>query len=283
MPRAHRTLLVFFLAVGAAALSACSLMFPAAGLRTDGADAAAGSDADAAASPADGNLEAGEAGAWCASAPHLGDGGFVCDDFDEEGPLSRWTGIAVNGSSSLERDRQSFRSFPNSLLASVASGNAFVFRELKGTIRRVRFSFDIKVDARDIVSSYAETNEIRLLRGLGEVSSAFYLAFDAMNAQHTTWVGEAHLADGGLFQHRLALDGNPRFDEWTRVDLEVDLAATPHRMTVHVNGEIAGSDVLEDALYVPGPARVGVGIVYAAVPSSSGWRVRYDNVTLDWE
>ena len=80
----------------------------------------------------------------------------------------------------------------------------------------------------------------------------------------------------------MALAGAPRFDVWTRVTVDIDVG-TAHAMTVTIGGQIAAVQSLEANLYAPGPMTVKVGIGYTGSPTTSDWRVRYDDTTIDWQ
>jgi len=97
----------------------------------------------------------------------------------------------------------------------------------------------------------------------------------------TTMTSEANV-DGGVLAHDVPLAGAPRFDAWTRVTVDIDLA-TAHAMTVTIDGQTAGTQSLESNLYAPGPMTVRVGIGYTGSPTTSDWRIRYDNATIDWQ
>lgn len=245
----------------------------------------AGSDAttngDAASAP-DSSTDAGtDGGRFCAS---LAQASSFCDDFDDEGPFAGWTETRVGGGGTVTRDRGAFRSAPNSLLAMTpasASGSAAALSLASPTtIHRVVFAFDMRIDARDPQTGYAEVSYIRF----GDPSSppyALYMRVFNDPAIRTVVTTEAYLSDGGVPQHNVALAGDPKFTDWARVVVDLDLRSAPH-LTVTVDGAVAADAALESAFYPPAVARVEPGIGYVGSPTSGAWKLRFDNVTVDW-
>jgi hypothetical protein len=54
-------------------------------------------------------------------------------------------------------------------------------------------------------------------------------------------------------------------------------------LTVTIDGNVAALLTLEPNLYAPAPVRVRPGIGYTGYPTTGDWRIRYDNVTIEWE
>lgn len=229
-----------------------------------------------------GRSDAGDGGRWCAS---LSPAPFFCDDFDDQGPLSRWTGQNVGSGSSVARDGTAFQSAPNALLtltpASVGPTSSYVYLSTTATKQKVHVAYDMRIDARDPKTGYAEVNYIDF--DTPGLKFAIYMrVYDSVTSL-STLTSEVYLPDGGIPAHDVALAGNPRFDGWRRVTVDVDLASTPHTLSATIDGKLAAQQTLESGLYGPGPVTVRPGIGYSGYPTTSEWRVRYDNVTIDWE
>lgn len=247
---------------------------PDAGLDVNtNADVTSASDA-----PVDAATDGGNFCASLAQAPSF------CDDFDDEGPFGRWTTTRTVGGGTVTRDRSAFRSGPNSLLTTspVSAGTSVTALSLASpsSIHRVVYAFDMRIDARDLQTGYAEVSYIRF----GDPNNrlfAFYMRAYASPAAAVAVTIEAYLPDGGIPQHNLVLAGGSTFTEWTRVVIDIDLRTKP-RLTVSIDGAVAGEVALESALYLPAVARVEPGIGYVGSPSSAAWKLRFDNVTVDW-
>jgi hypothetical protein len=244
------------------------------------ADARADARADA--SSLDGSAEAAvDAGRYCA---RLTPAPSFCDDFDDEGPFSRWTTSVVGAGGSVVRDPSVSRSAPNSLLTTSAAATSSVAALLRlrspTSVHRVRFAYDMRVEARDPQTGYAEVSYIRV--GAPSSIYAFYIRLFADPGTTTAFTAEAYLPDGGIPQHNVSLAGNSRFTAWTRVAVDLDLRAAPH-VSVTLDGAPAGDTALEPSMYPPDIASVETGVGYAGSPSSTAWQLRYDNVTVDWE
>jgi hypothetical protein len=265
-------------------LGACSLTTSLDGL-TGGASSDAGNAGDAGAadapaldastrdSSADG---ASEGGRYCATvSPTPG----FCDDFDDEGPFSRWTTSVIGAGGSVVRDRAAARSNPNSLLttsaASTVSIPAYLRRTSPSSVHRVRVAYDMRVEARDPQTAYAEVGYIRF--GAGTRIHAFYIRLFASTSEFSS---EAYLSDGGIPVKNVGL-GNP-LSSWTRVAVDYDLRAAPH-VSVTLDGVLAGDTPLDPSLFTPAVADVDIGVGYSGHPSSAGWQLRYDDVTVDFE
>lgn len=228
-------------------------------------------------SPVDAGTDGGRFCASLAQAPSF------CDDFDDEGPFNRWTETRTVKGGMVTRDRGGSRSAPNSLLtispASATTTIAALSLASTSTIHRVVLGFDMRIDARDLQTGYAEVSYIRF----GDPSNrayAFYMRVYG-NPASTAVTVEAYLPDGGIPQHTVALSGAPTFADWTRVVVDLDQRAAP-QLTVTVDGIVAAVAALEPALYPPTVARVEPGVGYVGAPSSGAWSVRFDNVTVDW-
>lgn len=249
---------------------------------SDGTDAGGGRQAADAAptSPAGAAGDAGdaaavEAGRFCdivSPKPKL------CEDFEEGTVPQGWTPF-VDPGTTLAVDDKDARSGKYALLATTAGGvatsqHAYLQLTVPASVAKIRVGQDVRVELR---GDYLETAYVR--QGAASPPPSFYLR---LSAKPPVYTAEAYLSDGGVPQHNLDLDGGPTFDAWTRLDVELDMSVTPRKVTVRVDGAVAAADQLEDTLYTPGNALVQIGIVY--VDENSGpWRMRYDNVTVDWE
>jgi hypothetical protein len=247
---------------------------------TDAASAADVSAADGATSEAGsdgGALDAKADAGFCAS---LSPAPKLCDDFDEpDGGFAKWSLQYEFGGGTLAIDSAESRSAPSSLLVSTpaTANNAGARLAITppGTAQHVSFGFDLKVDTRDPQSGYAEIGYIVVTAGFQD---NFYLRIYT-DPTNNAFTAESY-PDGASVPHNLTLSTSISFDTWRRVVVDVDLA-TAHAVTVTVDGVMAAQQALEPTLYMPGKLEVRPGIGYAAGPSS-GWALRYDNVTVDW-
>jgi hypothetical protein len=145
----------------------------------------------------------------------------------------------------------------------------------------VRVAYDMRIDARDQQTKYAEINYIAFDSAV--LHFRVYMRVGGSASDPTTITSEVYLADGGVPSHDVALSGTPSFDTWKRVAVEVDVGSTPHTMSATLDGKVVATQTLEPDLYTPGPVSVRPGIGYTGYPTTSDWRVRYDNVTIDWQ
>ena len=256
----------------------CGLFPSLDGLSSGEPDASPAPDATTADAP---GADAADCGRWCDS---LSPKPMFCDDFDDQGPLTRWTDQFVREDASVGRDPSAFTSSPNALLAlSPAAQNpssALVYLETADTKSRVHVAYDMRIDARDPSVGYAEINYIHF--DMSSVPFAIYLRVFDSTSSTSTITSEAYLADGGIPAHDVPLSGSPRFDQWTQMEIDIDLAST-HTLSVTIDGQPAGSTALESNLYTPGPVKVDVGIGYTGYPTTGAWSIRYDNATIDWQ
>jgi hypothetical protein len=264
-----------------AASAQCSLL-PSLDALSGGEGAPDASDEgprDASPADADAGGGGGDGGRWCAS---LSPAPMFCDDFDDQGPFKLWTDQYVRANATVSRDGTAFRSAPNAFFAnapaSVDPSSAIVYLSTTATKSKLRVAYDMRIDARDPPTGYAEINYIHF-----GSQFASYLRIHADATQDTSLAIEAYLPDGGIPSHDIAIAGKPRFDGWRRVGIVLDVASTPRTLTITMDGTFAGSQVLEPDLYQPGPVKVDLGIGFTDHPSSSNWSIRYDNVTIDWE
>ena len=265
-------------------VAACSLTTSLDGYSGAVPPSEAGNDAADATTDADADADAGggkDGGRFCAS---LTPSPTFCDDFDEEGPFTPWVETRVNAGSTITRDHGAFRSAPSSLLtvsqgSAMGGGAAFLRLTSPSAVRRARFAYDLRVDARDPQTGYAEVSYLRF--GGADKVYAFYVRLFHDPARTTAFTAEAYLPDGGIPQHNVNLAGDPKFTDWTRIVVDVDLRTAPH-VTVTVDGALAGETTLEPSLYPPSVATVEPGVGYAGSPAGA-WKLRYDNVAVDWE
>lgn len=262
----------------------CSIFFQTSDLQSDkdageAGNASDGGDGSTAIDGTPGDAPSNEAsGRWCKT---LSPAPVFCDDFDDQGPFAGWTNQDLRAGGTVVRDSTASRSAPNSLLTdspgSSNPGSAVLFLQIATTVSKLHYAYDMRIDVRDPQTGYAEINYVKLDNGM--TSSAIYMRAFKSPTDPATVTAEAYLADGGVPQHDIQLAGNPQFGGWRRVDLDLDLAQ--HLLTVTIDGAMAGSTALESNLYVPSPIRVETGIGYTGSPSGE-WRIRYDNVTIDW-
>ncbi|HSO31338.1 MAG TPA: hypothetical protein VLT33_02445 [Labilithrix sp.] len=276
--------LAFTIVLGVAA-TRCSLTTSLDGYAGDPLPAEAGPTTDATTPDGgDGGTvdasrdSAADAATFCKS---LGASAMFCDDFDDEGPFARWTETILRAGGTVARDRAASRSAPSSLLTvapgSTDHGSALLRFASPAVVRRFRVAYDVRIDARDTETAYAEVGYVRF-----DPYATFYFRVYGDPTKPATFAAEAYLPDGGIPAHNLDLAGAPTLVDWTHVDVDVDLRAAPH-VTVTVDGVLAGDTALEASLYKPAVAVATAGIGYTGAPSSGAWKLRYDNVTIDWE
>lgn len=202
-----------------------------------------------------------------------------CDDFDDVA-LGAWTATETNAGGTVTRDSTNARSAPNALV-TMTPGAAIQQARVRYRItapKVVHVAYDIRVDVR---GTYVELGYVRFVTGASMRSQVYLRARGLPSPAAVTT--EAPLSDGGLAVHDVSLAGMPTFADWTRVAIDIDVAATPPSLTVSINGTIAGSQVLEASRYYPTDfvdVEVGTGYTDKA---STEWRVRYDNATIDWQ
>ena len=231
---------------------------------------------------ADGSVDGGDGGArFCAS---LVPAPMFCDDFDVEDSFARWGGMRLNAGGSVAYDQGASRSAPNSLLTiappnASAHGVGALQLSSASAVHRVRYAFDMRIDARDPQSAYAEASYIRFGGATGLY--AFYMRLYGDLSSGTTFTTEAYLPDGGIPAHDMNVAA-ATFVDWMRVVVDLDLRTAPH-VSITIDGALVRDMPLEPSLYPPALATVETGIGYGGTPSSGPWKLRYDNVTVDFE
>jgi len=281
----------FIAAFGAgAAMVSCSLLTTFDGyVASDATDAAVDGHAQDSSAQADANGgpdgTAGGADAapgdgsttrWCLSQTVLHS---FCDDFDDpNGGFATWSAVQQQNGATATEDNGDFTSAPRSLVTATngAAQSSPAYLELKSPsiMKHVTFAFDYKIDVRDTVTGYAEVAYIRF-----DNQTDFYLRVrDDPTANGYT--AEVYLDGGMPAQHNGTLPSTISFDKWHRVSIDLDVGAG-HMVVVSVDGTPAVTMGLESGLYTPGIVTVSPGYQYNGYPSGP-WKMRFDNVTVDW-
>lgn len=227
-----------------------------------------GSPADAGA--ADVRVEA-EAGRFCET---LLPGPKVCEDFDGPSISSDWKRQVDPGTSATVDDGGA-RSGAQSFLVTTdnsAKQTARLSFAIPAAVRKLHVTQDLRVDLR---GGYAETAYVFV------GPAAFLLRLPAAGGV-PQFTAEAFPPSGEVPQHNVDIDAATTFEPWTHLDVQLDFGASPPAMTVRVDGAVVVAQDLEPDLYASAPAEVQVGIGYVD-GDGKPWRVRFDNVTIDWE
>jgi hypothetical protein len=208
---------------------------------------------------------------WCAT--HAAAAGF-CADFDERGLEQFDEQTLDNGT--LGVDTLVSRSAPGSLWVAAGPRRAgvatFVEKHTPGSVTRATVAFDLFVEA---VHS----------EGAAEI---VHLKFDANDSHYTVGVG----ISGGT-RLAYAYEYSPRPDiyrdvvesnaiplaTWVRITLSADLSA--RTVTLERDDEV-GAARTPIAAPFSGPLELELGLAHAST-GEAGWKVRVDNVVLDWE
>ncbi len=237
-------------------------------------DAGAGDVLDSAL-PDTGARDAGdaEAGRFCEG---LSPQPQFCDDFDGA-QLGLWTSTDFTNGSSVTRDGTDVRSAPNALLTVTPGGAIQQARVVLNVpaFKKLHVAYDVRIDER---GTYAEIGYVRV-QGPG-IQNLYYFRAEALPTA-VAFAAEAYPPDAGLQVHDVSLTGAPTFESWTHVDLDLDLAPSPGLVTIRLDGNVAATQSLESGLYVQGAGQVEVGTGYTD-STSTEFRIRYDNATIDW-
>jgi len=204
----------------------------------------------------------------------------VCEDFDDPAQLAPgWTSVASN--TVLTRADSDVRSAPYALLAGTSgqSGeSAYLRRTYEMPLGKLRTAFDVRVEKR---GEYAEIGYVAVNRSMPEATKYVYLQLRTSSSS-VRLATPSVLADGGLSEKATNLAGNPTFDTWTRVDIEIDYASSPRTVTVRLDGSIAAKQTLDANLFVPDTFDLTIGTGFASADGQE-WRILFDNYTADWE
>ena len=257
----------------------------------DGSDAGGGADAATDASQDAGSDAPHEAAAspYCAS---LFPAPLFCDDFDEGALASPWDQVTkTSGAATL--DTTYSVSPADSMLASVnASANANnidvaaykSFSAKQGVAGLYTMAFDVRVDAADMSanSSDATLGGIQLWNG----SAWWDLALEIYNPS-AAGAFAVSLTENDSASSNTTHTTATTFllHTWTRVSITLVLppgsgGAAPATMSFNGTPVVSATVHVTPASVNPGVPEVVLGVQYAT-PASSGWAVRYDNVTFD--
>jgi hypothetical protein len=255
----------------------CALFPSLDGLTAGEPDAdAAVNEASVADAGADADADAGDAlaGRFCTQ---LSPQPRFCDDFDDVA-LGPWTGTDFTNGSSVTRDGTDVVSAPNALLTVTPGGAIQVARvHLKiPSFTSLHVAYDVRIDAR---GSYAEIGYVRV--NAPSIEDLYYFRASALPTP-VSFAAEAYPPDAGMQAHNVSLVGSPTFEAWTRVELDLDLGTAPGTATILVDGKVAGTQSLESNLFIQGGGDVEIGTGYTD-STSTEFRIRYDNVTIDWK
>lgn len=236
-----------------------------------GAGLDAGTDAPA---------EAAAPSSYCAS---LSSAPIFCDDFDEGALGTPWDQVSgAHGAVSL--DSAFSVSAPNAMLVSVNSGASNVdvaayksFPSKQGVVGVYTMDFDVRVETVDTSSSSdGVLAALQFWNGSAywDLQVEVVYASGALNAyltEDSASVNVAHIASQNI-----------PMKTWSHVTLAVAVPSTAGsgtQATLSLNGAAIATATVKVTTNNPIP-EILLGVTYAT-PSSGGWTVRYDNVTLN--
>ncbi len=262
--------------------AACSLLVSTSGLAgPDGpsGEGGGGGGNDARVTP-EASAEAGAADAgacdsgFCACAA---DAHSFCDDFDDVPTGAAWTTTHSPGGTLAYEENGTF-SPPRSLLATTdarMSGDARESIDLIPTppVTRLRAEFDMAIEQSDSVSGNNAHAfcPVRLLLEPGD--QEVRLNIYATHADIEQLLGTATMADQAVAVPT-GTGARARYGLW------IDTKARTCGVTVNGVEKAAGCALI--AGITGGPASVQLGILFVRSPTNA-WKVRVDDVTLDYE
>jgi hypothetical protein len=241
------------------------------------------------------DVDAGDAGETSQPDGGAGDAGFCatlsptptfCDDFDENPLGFGWDDVSRSAGATYAFDTSSWRSPPNAILLALpfVDGGApsppyhvSQVKAITGNVTHATLAFDARADTLG-TGTLASLARFQSQGKAVEVR----LELDAAASPVAANVREADLGDAGYAYHSHALPGGGLLTgAWTHVVLDLTLSpSAAATFSVSIDGASALSSTALVGTFPPQPITVEVGIGYVS-PPLGGWRVRYDNVTID--
>ncbi len=218
-----------------------------------------------------------EAGPWCQSHTH-----YFCSDWDEGSLNAQWTSIYTVGEGGVGLATDASTSPPASFVAAVpalpsgATSHQALTHKFPVTATSLDVSFDLLIDALDTSAATQPTETLAIV--FDGTSNPYSLQLNLVLGD--TQLGQqAPSADGGHSYDGWPFSMQPPMGVWTHYVIHVDLSSTPSA-SVWMND----AGVVNHALsgYVPGTVTLQVGVCYTP-GATTGTRVPYDNVTLDYQ
>jgi hypothetical protein len=222
---------------------------------------------------------------YCTSLSHAP---LFCDDFDEGALAAPWDQVS-SGEGSAALDATYSVSAPNAMLSSVNNGsNATAvdvagyksFEAKQGVAGLYTLTFDLRIDTADLSgSSDAVLGAIQLWNG-----SAYWDVELELTSYGSGAFGVSMSEDGSSPNDYVshAASATLAIHAWTSVSIAITLPAGSGGATLATlsfNGTQVASATVHVSTSDPIPEIV-VGPTYAS-SASSGWAVRYDNVTFN--
>lgn len=214
----------------------------------------------------------------------LGDGGssdggcgaWFCDSFDEGTLGARWE-LVQSGAGPLTLDTAASLSAPRSLLASVVGGppyrSSFLGKKVPA-FSHVWIEVQIRVDARDPADVTAVSISPKA------ACCAEYVAdFVFYTSANPRLNGFIRVVDGGTPTYLSSVAPAYNFASWRLV--RVDMWNTG-RAVLSVDSSEAAIVQLPPTTFSEGQVRIGAPYT-TGVASTSGWKVRHDDVRIGYE
>ena len=263
--------------IGVIAVPLAGCLLPAVELLSGSVGASGDGGPDVQAPPgfdAESGADVGEASAP-AFCPNLNPAPKFCDDFDRP-PTKAWSSTDVLAGGTVAVDGTAFTSAPNALLTTTPGADYQVARRTLSipNTSHVHVSYRVRVEQ---FGTYAEVGYVRV--AAAGHPSQFYFRVSSL-PQPVSFATEALPPDGGVIPHQVTLAGAPTFDTWRKVEVDLTFGSA-NVVTVKIDGSIVGVQNLESDLYVAGAVTVDVGTGYVD-KSSTAFKIRYDDVTIDW-
>lgn len=233
-----------------------------------GADAARDAQADA---------PRPEAGPYCQTHAH-----YFCSDWDEGSLNAQWTSIYSVGEGGVALATDASTSPPASFVANVpalpsgATSHQALTHQFPVTAKSLDVGFDLLIDALDTSSAAQPTETVAIVFGSGSNPYAIQLNLVVGDTQ----LGQqAPTADGGHTYTGWTFSAQPSIGVWTHYVIHLDLSSSPSA-AVWMNDAGVVSHTLSG--YVAGNVTLQLGVCYTP-GATTGTRVHYDNVTLDYQ
>lgn len=218
-----------------------------------------------------------EAGPWCQSHAH-----YFCSDWDEGSLNAQWTTIYSVGEGGVALATDASTSPPASFVAVVpalpsgTTSHQALTHQFAVTATSLDLGFDLLIDALDTSTATQPTETVAIVFGSGADPYAIQLNLVVGDTQ----LGQqAPTADGGHVYSGWPFSTQPPMGVWTHYVIHLDLSSSPSA-SVWMNDAGVVSHALTG--YVPGNVTLQVGVCYTP-GATTGTRVHYDNVTLDYQ
>lgn len=218
-----------------------------------------------------------EAGPWCQTHAH-----YFCSDWDEGSLNAQWTSVYSVGEGGVALDKSTSTSAPASFVATVpalpsgATSHQALTHQFPVTAKSIDVAFDLRIDALDTSTSAQPTETLAIV--FDGNSNPYSLQLNLVVGD--TQLGEQVPNDAGGHSYAgWPFSSQPPTGVWTHYVLHVDLSSSPSA-SMWMNDAGVVSHALSG--YVPGTVTLQVGVCYTP-GATTGTKVHYDNVTLDYQ